>query len=159
MNLTSFEKALKKGEIGEKIISDYLEKKGWIVYRPFTKNKAHYFDILATMNKERVIAIDVKTKARFNKWKAQGIDIKHHNQYLDFMKMAKVPFYLIFVDDKLGDVYLADIGNLKNGFKPAPNIIAWYLDDMKYMFKISEKMIQELSEYDQRNYEFKPITQ
>jgi len=62
----SFKPALKKGEIGEMIIQDFLEKRGWIVYRPFTKDKAHYFDALATKNKEKVIAIDVKTKARLN---------------------------------------------------------------------------------------------
>jgi Holliday junction resolvase len=156
MNQKSFEIALKKGLIGEKIIMNYLEDKGWIVYTPFTKNKAHYFDILATKNKEKVIAIDVKTKARFNKWAAQGIDVRHYKQYLDFMEMAKVPFYLIFVDDKLGDVHLADISELKNGFNPNKKIIAWMLKDMKFMFRISEDMIKKLSKYDQRNYEFKP---
>jgi len=157
MNQKNFETALKKGAIGEKIIMNYLENRGWVVYAPFTKNKAHYFDILATKNKEKVIAIDVKTKARLNKWSAQGIDVKHYNQYMDFMKMAKVPFYLIFIDDKLGDVHLADIGKLKNGFNPNKKIIAWMLKDMKFMFKISQEMIEKLSKYDQRNYKFKPI--
>lgn len=156
MNQKSFEISLIKGEIGEMIITLYLEKKGWIVYKPFTKKKAHYFDILATKNKEKVLAIDVKTKARFNKWEAQGIDIKTYNEYLAFIEMAKVPFYLIFIDDKLGDVHLANIAELKNGFYPNKKIIAWYLKDMKFMFKLNQKMIDLLSEYDQRNYEFNP---
>ena len=58
---------VKKGNIGEKIIQQYLEGKGWKVYKPFTKG-AHWFDMLACKNKAKVIAIDVKTKARFNKW-------------------------------------------------------------------------------------------
>ena len=82
----SFEVALKKGEIGEQIIREYLEKKGWIVYFPFTKDKAHAFDILATKNKEKVFALDVKTKARLNNWPAQGINIKSYKEYLSFRR-------------------------------------------------------------------------
>jgi Holliday junction resolvase-like predicted endonuclease len=157
MNRISFETALKKGEIGENIVCKYLENRGWIVYKPFTKNKPHYFDILATLHKEKAIAVDVKTKARLNKWNAQGINIRHYKQYLRFIEKTNIPFYLIFVDDKLGDVYCADIKKLSNGFNPNKNIIAWYLSDMIYMFKITEKQIQELSEFDQRNYAFNPI--
>lgn len=155
-NRKSFEIALKKGEIGEKIVVDLLEKKGWIVYTPFTKGKAHYFDILATFNKENAIAVDVKTKARLNKWAAQGIDIRHYEQYLAFMNNHNVPFYLVFVDDKCGDVHLADIKNLKNPIYPNRKIIAWRLSEMKYIMNIGEEKVRELSKYDQRNYEFDP---
>ena len=106
--MKNFEIALKKGDLGENIVSEFLQKKGWIVYRPFTKDKAHYFDMLCTLNKEKVIAIDVKTKARLNNWNAQGIDIRSYNQYLNFVKQTSINFYLIFVDDKNGEVHLAD---------------------------------------------------
>jgi Holliday junction resolvase-like predicted endonuclease len=154
--MVDFQKALKKGDIGEDIVTEFLEKKGWIIYRPFTKDKAHYFDMLCTLNKEKVIVIDVKTKARLNKWAAQGINIKSYNEYLNFIEMTKVNFYLIFVDDKNGQVYLADLITLKNPIYPNSKIIAWKLDDMKYLFTISDKDIERLSKYDQRNYEFNP---
>jgi hypothetical protein len=154
--MVDFQKALKKGDIGEDIVTEFLEKKGWIIYRPFTKDKAHYFDMLCTLNKEKVIAIDVKTKARLNKWAAQGINIKSYNEYLNFVEMTKVNFYLIFVDDKNGQVYLADLITLKNPIYPNSKIIAWKLDDMKYLFTISDEDIDRLSKYDQRNYEFNP---
>lgn len=153
----SFKIKLQKGELGENIISKYLEKKGWIVYRPFTKDKAHYFDMLCTLNKEKVIAIDVKTKARLNKWNAQGIDIRSYNEYLNFVKQTSINFYLIFVDDKNGEVHLADLIKLKKPIYPNEKIIAWNLKDMKYLFKITQNEINELSKYDQRNYDFKPI--
>jgi hypothetical protein len=152
----SFEVALKKGEIGELIVQDWLEKRGWIVYRPFTKNKAHYFDIMATKNKEKAIAIDVKTKARLNNWKAQGINIRTYNEYKRFINKVNIPFYLIFVDDKSGDVYSAELSKLKNSFNPVNYIIAWYLKDMLYLFNIGEVKIHELSKYDQRNYNYNP---
>jgi hypothetical protein len=152
-----FETSLKKGELGEQIIRKYLELKGWIVYCPFTKDKAHYFDMLCTFNKEKVLAIDVKTKARLNKWNAQGINIKSYNEYLNFTATTSVPFYLIFVDDKTGHVHLADLNKLKNHIYPNQNIIAWNIDDMQFLFKISEEEIKQLSEYDQRNYNFNPL--
>lgn len=154
--MDSFEIALKKGEIGENIVSDYLEKKGWIIYRPFTKDKAHYFDMLCTFNKDKAIAIDVKTKARLNKWAAQGIDLRHYNQYMNFVEKTNVKFYLIFVDDKTGDVHLADIAKLQDPIYPTPYIIAWKLSDMVYLFKITQSDIDRLSNYDQRSYKFNP---
>jgi hypothetical protein len=154
--MKNFEIALKKGEIGEKIIIKYLEDLGWIVYCPFTKNKAHYFDMLCTHNKEHVIAIDVKTKARLNKWNAQGINKKSYLEYMNFVNMTKVNFFLIFVDDKLGDVHLADITKLTNPIYPNDNIIAWNVNDMEYLFKISDEDILNLSQYDQRHYKFNP---
>ena len=156
-NMKSFEIALKKGNIGEQIIQKYLENKGWIVYKPFTENKPHYFDMLCTYNKEKVIAIDVKTKARLNKWNAQGIDLKHYNEYLNFMKITKVSFYSIFVDDQNGEVHLAEIKKLNNPIYPNNKIIAWDVNNMHYLFNISQEEINKISEYDQRNYKFNPM--
>ena len=151
----NFETALKKGELGEKIIQEYLESKGWVVYFPFTKNKAHAFDILCTFNKEKVIAIDVKTKARMNKYNAQGINLKSYNEYLKFKEKMSIEFYLIFVDDKNGDVHTFEIGKEIKNFKIG-KIIFWWIKDMKFMFNIGKEKIEELSKFDQRNYNYKP---
>lgn len=152
----SFSIALKKGDLGEHIVQEFLEQRGWIVYRPFTKDKAHYFDIMATKDKEKVIAIDVKTKARLNNWKAQGINLKTYLEYKKFIDKINIPFYLIFIDDKNGDVHCAELSKLKNSFYPTDYIIAWYLDEMFYLFNIGNERILELSAFDQRNYEYKP---
>jgi Holliday junction resolvase len=150
-----FEIALKKGELGEKIIQEYLESKGWIVYFPFTKNKAHAFDILCTLNKEKVIAIDVKTKARMNKYNAQGINLKSYNEYLKFKEKMSIEFYLVFVDDKNGDVHTFEIGKEIENFTIG-KIIFWWIKDMKFMFNIGKEKIEELSKFDQRKYNYKP---
>ena len=149
-------KTTKKGLLGEQIITKYLEDNGWVVYNPCTKDKAHYFDILATKNKKKVIAIDVKTKARLNNWNAQGIDYKHYKQYLKFTQDTSVPFWLFFVDDKTGQVHCSDITKLKDGFFPCSNIIAWRLSQMYFLFKISEEQILNISKLDTRNYNFNP---
>lgn len=153
----SFNIAKRKGELGETIFREYLEKRGWIVYFPFTKDRPHYFDMLATKNKDKVIACDVKTKARLNFKPATGINIKAYKEYKNFMERAKIPFYLIFVDDKTGDVYLLDIAKtgegeiLKNG-----HIMIWEIKKMQYLFNIGNHNIKQLSQYDQRNYHFEP---
>jgi len=153
--MKNFEIALKKGELGEDIIRDYLEKKGWIVYFPFTKNKAHAFDMLCTYKKEKVFALDVKTKARLNKLPAQGINLKSYNEYLHFKKSMDINFYLVFIDDKNGDVHSFEIGKEIKNFTMG-KIIFWYLEDMKYLFNIGKENITKLSEFDQRNYIFNP---
>jgi hypothetical protein len=144
----------KKGLLGEEIVRDILRNKGWITYKP-DAGKAHYFDILATKNKESIIAIDVKTKARFNKWAAQGIDLRHYNEYMSFVKKTLIPFYLIFVDDKTGEIHAANLNNLKNEFYPRPNIIAWPLSEMVKIGSIDIDLIEQLSLYDTRKYSFK----
>jgi len=148
---------VKKGNIGEAIVQSYLEGRGWTVYTPKTKG-AHWFDLLCCKGKEQVIALDVKTKARFNKWNAQGINIRSYNQYLNFLEVSSINFYLIFIDDKTGDVHLADLNEIKNkGFTPNNDkLIAWKLTDMKLLFRIEDKMIEKLSSFDTRNYKFKP---
>jgi hypothetical protein len=154
--MINFETALKKGELGENIIREFLQEKGWVVYFPFTKDKAHFFDMLCTFNKDKVIAIDVKTKARLNKWNAQGINKNHYEQYLSFVKKSNVNFYLIFIDDKNGNVHGADIQSLKNPIYPNEKIIAWSLEQMKLLFKITQEQINELTKLDQRKYIFNP---
>lgn len=147
---------VKKGNIGEYLVREYLEAKGWIIYEPITKG-AHYFDKLATKNKDKVIALDVKTKARLNKWNATGIDLRHYKEYINFVKKTSIPFYLVFVDDKTGNVYSQEITKLKNPIKVNNFIIAWNLEQMKLLFNIGKEKIKELEKFDTRNYKFNPI--
>jgi hypothetical protein len=145
----------KKGKIGEDLIKKMLQDKGWITYAPENEG-AHYFDILAVLKKEKVIAIDVKTKARLNKWPAQGIDIRHYEQYMNFVETTNVPFYLIFVDDKTGDIHAGELAKMNNFFYPNERIIAWPLSEMKLIGKLNDNYIAILSQYDTRTYEFNP---
>ena len=156
-NHTSFEIALKKGELGESIIREYLENKGWVVYFPFTKDRAHYFDMLATKDKGAVIACDVKTKARLNYMPSTGINVKTLNQYQQFVSKTGVPFFLVFIDDKSGDVHSMDIRSMPEGQLIAGGkIIVWPVASMKYLFNIGGENVERLSAYDQRNYEYAP---
>jgi len=149
-------KQIKKGDIGEKIVCNYLEQKGYIIYKPFTKG-AHYFDMLATKNKKKVIALDVKTKARLNSYEATGINLKHYEDYKRLINLTKIPFYIFFVDEMEGKVYTQLLNKLPEPFKLNEKIVCWYLKDLIYLFDISEQEKQELKKYNTRNYDYKPI--
>ena len=146
---------VKKGDLGEEIIKNYLESKGWIVYKPIT-DKAHYFDMFCTKNKNKVIALDVKTKARLNKYEATGIDIRHYNDYKRASEDIGIDFYLFFVDDKNGMVHCQELKKLPKPFKINEKIYAWYLKDMIHLFTLSNEIIKNLSKFDSRNYLYKP---
>lgn len=148
---------VKKGNIGENIIINFLEEKGFIIYKPITK-AAHWIDIIATRSKEEIYAVDVKTKARFNKWMAQGIDVKHYEDYKRFQKKCNINVYLFFVDDKSGEIHCADLNKLSDGFCPNnEKIKAWYLEEMELVHILNKNQIKQLTKHDTRNYEYKPI--
>jgi Holliday junction resolvase-like predicted endonuclease len=151
----------KKGTIGENIIVKELESNGWSVYRP-NGDKAHLIDIIAIKN-NKTIAVDVKTKARFNKFNAQGIDLKHYKKYKQYMIENNHEVYVFFIDDKIGDIHILDLKNEPNGIVfaekkfPYSVIKRWNLEDLIFFKNINNKQaIDKLSNYDERNYEFSP---
>jgi hypothetical protein len=157
MNPKNFEEqaTTKKGRIGEEIIRKHLQDKGWMTYSPDALG-AHYFDMIAMKNKEKIIALDVKTKARLNFWTAQGIDKRHYDQYMNFVKQTKIPFYLVFIDDKNGDIHVAEITKLKDPIFPRKDIIAWPLEQMAYLGQLGDEQIKDLSQYDTRRHSYDP---
>ena len=145
---------VKKGDIGEDIIIDYLNKKGFAVYAP-SYSKPHWIDIFATRNKNELYAIDVKTKARFNKWNAQGFDYNDYESYKRLQNLYKLKVFIFFIDDKNGNIHCADLNKLSEGFR-IKNIIAWNLSEMKLIHTLSQKQIQQLTKYDNRTHDYKP---
>jgi|TARA_R110000737_G_scaffold17151_1_gene34637 hypothetical protein len=147
---------VKKGDIGQEIVREILEEGGLIVYEPKT-NGAHWFDFVATRNKKEIFFIDVKTKARFNNWEAQGIDVKHYEDYMRLINQFNLPFFLFFVDDKNGDVHVANLKELKKPIQqPNENIIAWSIHEMLRVRQLDSETIKQLSALDSRNYKYNP---
>jgi len=162
----SFKKALQKGEIGEDIVRQCLEKKGWIVYQPKTDG-AHCFDMLSIKDKKTAIALDIKAKARMNKYPATGIDQKQYEEYAFFSKKHNMPFWVIFVDEMLGKIYGNTIEELEspriaenkaypfvftNGY--GQKIRLWPLSAMIPIASIVAEDIHRLKSLNQRNYSF-----
>lgn len=165
MTRPSFEVALVKGEIGEQIVKDHLESKGWVVYKPQTPGP-HCFDILALLNKKSAIALDVKAKSRLNKYPATGIDQRHFEEYKSFSEKHLMPFWVVFVDEMQKTVYGNTIAELEKereveGVKypfvmnaKGKHVRIWPLEAMKPIASISDDSVQKLISFNQRNYSY-----
>ena len=147
---------VKKGNKGEKIIQEYLEQKQYNVYIP-TTDIMHWFDGVATKNKEELFFYDVKTKPKFIYYEAQGIDERHYEQYLKLSEKTNSPFYIYFVDDQSGDVHKASLRKLqilkeKGEIIEFKNkkILAWYLKHLEFLFKLTDKQIKEFKDSGQK---------
>lgn len=165
MTRPSFEIALKKGAVGEQIVRCHLEKRGWVVYQPQTIG-AHCFDILAIINKQKAIALDVKAKSRLNKYPATGINQKHFEEYKNFSEKHLMPFWVIFVDEMQKTVYgncleELEIERVIEGIKypfqmsaAGATVRIWPLQAMKHIANIDGKSAENLISFNQRNYKY-----
>lgn len=171
MTRPSFETALKKGEAGEMLIKAHLENNGWTVYRPVTDG-AHCFDMLSIKGKKTAIAIDVKAKARMNKWPATGIDQRHFDEYQHFSQKHSMPFWVIFVDEALKKIYGNCIEELEKcrcvdgvnypwvmPTSGGKKIRVWPLEAMKVIASISDFDATVLQGFNQRNHSFNVANQ
>ena len=164
----SFDVALIKGEIGEQIVKAWLEKKGLVVYRPETEG-VHAFDMLAIKDKRCCVALDVKSKARRNKYPDTGIDLRHYETYTAFSEKHNMPFWIVFVDEMIGEIYgntLAELDKprtdsgkqypLRWNGRDGKTTVYWPLSAMKHVHTLTEAERLKLSSFSQRNYEYAP---
>lgn len=156
---------VKKGDLGERIVRDTLESKGYVVYKSVTE-KAHAFDFLAVKDKKVFVIAEVKSKARFNKYEATGIDVKHYNEYRYIFENQNIDVVLFFVDEhpKEERIYCQSLSVLMQekiiaGVKyPNTQIasgkIIFSLSDMITVCKLLPDQLAELKKYSSRNYEY-----
>ena len=161
---SNFEVCKQKGEAAEEIIKQKLEKKGWVVYQPITAG-SHCFDMLCMKNKTEVIAIDVKSKARMNKFPATGIDYEDFLEYKKFSEKHLIDFWVIFVDEFEKLIYgntIVELEKLRteNGknypfmmeTKRGVKIRLWPLSAMLKIADLDDKQSENLKCLNQRNY-------
>lgn len=150
---------VKKGDIGEEIIVKYLQENNYKVYQPISEG-SHPFDGFA-LKYGKLFMFDVKTKARMNKCNCTGFDYKHYKLYKQKTKELDLNFYVYFVDDKNGDVYMADILKLEKVEKTkmqwfTRSIIGWDLSLLDFLFNIGKDKIEQLSQFDTRKHKYEP---
>lgn len=101
----------RKGAAGEEICFDYLRRKGHTIYRPDDTGRRHPIDSLVLHGEKlTLIAADVKTKPRRQKYPDTGINIKHYGEYCCIQKVNGIRVFLFFVDEDLLKIY----GNFLN---------------------------------------------
>jgi len=153
---------VKKGNFGEKIINDYLEKKGFIVYVPITE-KAHAFDRLAVKDKKIFIIAEIKTKAKLNYYNATGFDIKHYKEYKLLSVKYNIPVFVFFIDEMIGKIYGNWLNELEKqieddlnypDFTKIKGVVLFSLSTMKTIAELTQEQIEKLKEYSSRNYNY-----
>ena len=94
---------VRKGSIGEKIVENYIEKKGYIVYKPSTK-EAHPFDMLCIKGKKEIIIAEIKTKPKRKYYPDTGFNYQHYKDYL-YIQEKGLNVFIFFVDEELDAIY------------------------------------------------------
>lgn len=123
--------------------------------------------MLAIKDKKEAVAIDVKAKARMNKYPATGIDVEYYDCYSAFSKKYNMQFWVIFVDEETNEIYgdtleHLDIPIIHDGMS-YPLIIAtrfgknlrlWPIYRMVKFGSVPLEHRDELKKHSTRNYEF-----
>ena len=100
---------VKKGNIGEQIVEDYLIKQGIIPYRPCTDG-AHPFDRLcASADKQRIFVAEIKSKPARYAYPDTGINYSHYCDYMNIAMKYSMDIFLYFVDEHKGCIYGAEL--------------------------------------------------
>lgn len=159
-------KTVKKGDVGEALVDDFLRGKHVIPYKP-DYDGAHPFDRLcATVDKRSIFIADIKTKARREFYADTGIDVRHYREYKHVENKYKLRIFIFFVDEKLREVYgnwltvlerpleLSVGSKIFNYPLTQKNIIYFPLVHMQPISTITLEKAKELMALSTRNYEY-----
>ena len=165
---------VKKGNLGEKIIDQYLLDCDFIPYHPFS-DKAHPFDrLVASKDKKRIFVLEVKTKKSRKYYPDTGFNYSNYQDYDNIKQKYGLDIYITFVDDLEQEVYGNYLKELekdreiklrgktihypkienKNGEK-----IKYYpLEAMENIKKLNKEEIEQLNKLSNENYKYSSLT-
>lgn len=149
---------VKKGDFAEDIVTKYLENKGFIVYEPVS-NGAHGFDKLAVRNKKQFVIAECKAKAKRKYYDDTGIDIRHYKEYKYAQEKHKIPVFIFFIDEHLGEIYGNFLKELEKPYKSYPlkqhGIIYFPMDSMRRdISNLTDGEVSFLKKHSTRNYSY-----
>jgi len=157
---------VQKGNIGEKLVDEYLLRKGIVPYRPIV-SQAHPFDRLcASADKKRIYVAEVKTKPRREFYPDTGIDWHHFNDYVFIAMQHSMDVFIYFVDEILKSIYggelissLAQTRQVKHQGRVLTyplkqgKIIYFPLVAMECVAELSDEVCEELAALRRTKYE------
>lgn len=95
----------RKGDLGERLVGDYLRRRGAIMYRP-EHTGAHPFDTLCvTRDKQTIFAAEVKTKRSRTTYPDTGFNLRHYRDYQRVQEAHNLRVYVFFVDERKREIY------------------------------------------------------
>jgi hypothetical protein len=145
---------VKKGNIGEQLVSECLEAGGYVVYNPYTEG-SHNIDIIAhASDKKSLICCEVKTKKRMMYYAETGFNLCHYEGYLQMKKIHNIDTYVAFVDEFERCIYGNWLNNLGEGrilSEGKDKVIVFKLKNMIKIKDLTEEDIKKLKEYTKEN--------
>ena len=150
---------VKKGDIGEEIVKNILEKKGYIVYKPIT-NGAHKIDYFVHSGSEKkIMCCEVKTKRRMARYARTGCDISSHEQYLEIYKKHNIDTFIFFVDDFEECIYGQWLSVLGEGIiiNRYSKVIVWELSTMKKIIELTNDQVSEINKFTKEVYDYSNV--
>lgn len=159
-------KQVQKGNIGERVVQQFLESKDFVCYQAVTE-KAHPFDFLAVKDKTLAIAAEVKTKSLMTYYQATGFNYRSFLYYNEFSKKHNMHIFIFFVDESLKQVYGNWLSQLEipcniNGVVYPRNITTrqgrvirlYPYCKMRIIAKLEDDISEQLKQLSARNYEY-----
>lgn len=158
----------KKGDIGEKIIDEMLEKDNLIIYKPINKGNHPFDRFVIDMKYSTKYIVDVKTKACRNKFNDTGMNYNHFENYRDKGEKWGMRVAIYFVDEMSQAIYGNFLDELMIGYvdksnKSYPSIeigkngiktIYFSLEKMIFKRKLTEQECKEIKKFNTRNYKY-----
>ena len=152
---------VKKGNIGEALVKDFLESKDLMVYGMMTPG-AHLVDyIVTTKDKKEMFIAEVKTKPGRKYVADTGFDTRHLNEY----KNTVLPVHMFFVDEDSKTIYSGNLNTMLIsrvvGHRTYPmegtgewdsHITYFPREIMGYCCDISEENINKLKQFNNSSY-------
>ena len=145
-----------KGKIGEKIVKDFLESKGFIVYAPITEG-SHKIDFFAHSGKSKdVVCCEVKTKPRMKKFPKTGFNISCYKHYLEVHNKYSIPVFCAFVDEFERCIYgnwLSELGEPDY----IGSVVVWHLGKMKKIADLTDPQVDEINSLRDSKYNYSDV--
>lgn len=138
-------KEVKKGNIGEDIVMNYLHSNGFVLYKPITDG-SHKIDYFCHSGKDKqVICAEAKTKRRMALRPATGFNIDSYNHYIEMKSKHNINTFIFFIDDFEKCVYGQWLHLLGDGIK-IKEVIVWPLEKMKWIRSLNNIELKIISE-------------
>jgi len=144
---------VKKGDLGEQIILDFLHLKGFVIYKPITK-AAHLIDYFGLGKNKKLYCFEVKTKRRMAKYDKTGFELRHWQEYLHLTARHNVDIFFFFVDDFEECIYGAWLSKLKQSFAHIGSQVVFPLSLMTKIEELPSEIIETLTSHTTENYNY-----
>lgn len=133
-----------RGDLGERIVSEYIRDAGWVFYKAVVDGK-HLVDFFCLHgDSKKLFCIEVKTKRRMYSRPYTGFDTRQFNEYLTLWQTHNVEIIFIFVDDFEQCIYSGRFSVIKDHGITVGSQTVFPLNMMRLLRRLTQDEVLEL---------------